>query len=1083
MKTPASFITSSFITTAMKKNIFFVFALIMGIQSFGQSTPGWLRYSAISPDGKTIVFTYKGDLYRVPASGGTATALTMHEAHDFMPVWSHDGKSIAFASDRYGNFDIFIIPAEGGEAKRVTYHSAQEYPYEFSNDDKGILFGSARMDLASNRTYPTGSQPELYKVSINGGRVEQVLSTPAEDVKLSKNGQYIIYHDKKGGENAWRKHHVSAIARDIWVYDSKAGTHKKITSFVGEDRSPVFTDNDKAFYYLSEESGSFNVQKMGIEGGKAQQLTSYKKHPVRFLSSSNDGLLCYSYDGELYTQKGAAKAQKVNINISADAKNNNEKIVSVSGGARDVAVSPNGKEVAFIFRGEVFVSSVEGGVTKRITNTPEQERLVSFSPDGKTLLYASERGNSWKIFETRKQRDEEPYFYASTVLKETPVIVNEKENYQPVYSPDGKEIAYIENRMTLKIYNIASKQSRTLLTDKELFSMGDNDQYFQWSPDSKWILFDYSVPGIAPGEVGIIAADGKGKVSNLTESGFNDSRPKWIMGGKAMLWFSNRDGLKGVAQSGGAQSDVYAMFFSKDAFDKFNLSKEDAALLKETEENKAKADSSKKKEVKKDSVVIDWDGVTMRKAKLTIHSSSLGDALVSKDGETLYYLARFEKGSNLWTTNLRTKETKMLVPLNAAGGSLTWDKDQKTIFLSADGGISKIDPASGKRDMITINGEMVLNTEAERRFMFEHVWRRTKETFYTASMHGVNWDSYKPDYEKYLPHIGNNYEFSEMLSELLGELNVSHSGSSYAAINPNGDATSSLGVFYDQTYSGAGVKIEELIKDGPLDKAGLNIKPGMVIISIDGENITADKDLAQYLNRKAGKNTLLMITDAGTVKELIVKPISIGEENALLYKRWVRKNQDEVDRLSNGQLGYVHIPGMNDGAYRTTYEEVMGKYASRKGIVIDTRFNGGGDLVADLAMFLSGKKFMDYTTDTRSNGYEPNFRWTKPSISLANEANYSDGHCYAYTYQELKLGKLVGMPVPGTCTFAGWESLQDNSMRWGVPPLGCKSMNGQYLENHQTVPDIQLMNEYDVVIKGKDQQLEAAVAALLKEMK
>ena len=174
---------------------------------------------------------------------------------------------------------------------------------------------------------------------------------------------------------------------------------------------------------------------------------------------------------------------------------------------------------------------------------------------------------------------------------------------------------------------------------------------------------------------------------------------------------------------------------------------------------------------------------------------------------------------------------------------------------------------------------------------------------------------------------------------------------------------------------------------------------------------------------------------------------------------------------------------MNDGAYRTTYEEVMGKYTGRKGIVIDTRFNGGGDLVADLAMFLSGKKFMDYTTDTRSNGYEPNFRWTKPSISIANEANYSDGHCYAYAYKELKLGKLVGMPVPGTCTFAGWESLQDNSLRWGVPPLGCKSMDGQYLENHQTEPDIKLMNDFEKVIKGKDQQLEAAVATLMKDLK
>ncbi len=1082
-KIKTSFLTSEFNTITMKKIGLFLLAAITGWQTMAQESPSWLRYSAISPDGKTIVFAYKGDLYRVATAGGTAIALTVHEAHDYMPVWSHDGKTIAFASDRFGNFDIFVMPAEGGEAKRVTYHSASEYPYSFSNNDSEILFGATRMDMASNRNFPTGSQPELYSVSIKGGKVTQVFTTPAEEVKLSSNGQFMLYQDKKGGENAWRKHHTSAIARDIWLYDTKSGTHTKITDFAGEDRSPVFTDKDQAFYYLSEESGSFNVYKKVLNGGKPQQLSSFKKHPVRFLSASNDGLLCYSYDGALYTQKGNSAAQKVNIRITSDTRGNNEKPLSVTGGARDVSVSPNGKEVAFIYRGEVFVTSVEGGVTKRITNTPEQERLVSFSPDGKALLYASERGNSWKIFETRKQRDEEPYFYASTVLKETPLVVNEKENYQPVYSPDGKEIAYIENRMTLRIYNIASKQARTLLSDKELFSMGDNDQYFQWSPDSKWILFDYAVPGIAPGEVGIIAADGKGKVTNLTENGFNDSRAKWIMGGKGMLWFSNRDGLKSVAQSGGSQSDVYALFFTQDAFDKFKLSKADAALLKEEEDNKAKADTSKKKETKKDSVVIDWDGLTIRKAKLTIHSSSLSDALVSKDGETLYYLARFEKGSNLWSTNLRTKETKMLVPLNAGGGSMTWDKEQKTIFLAADGSISKIDPTSGKRDMISINGEMVLNTAAERRFMFEHVWRRTKETFYTRTMHGVDWDSYKPDYEKYLPHIGDNYDFAEMLSELLGELNVSHSGASYNNTMPDGDATASLGVLYDQAYTGNGYKIAELIKDGPLDKAGLNIKAGMVLESVDGETIAPDKDLAQYLNRKSGKNTLLVFTDNGAKKEVSIKPISQGEENGLLYKRWVRRNQEEVDRLSNGQLGYVHIPGMNDGAYRTTYEEVMGKYAGRKGIVIDTRFNGGGDLVADLAMFLSGKKFMDYTTDNRSNGYEPNFRWTKPSISLANEANYSDGHCYAYAYQELKLGKLVGMPVPGTCTFAGWEALQDNSIRWGVPPLGVKSNDGKYLENHQTLPDIQLRNDYEVVSKGKDQQLEAAVNALMKEIK
>jgi C-terminal processing protease CtpA/Prc len=472
-----------------------------------------------------------------------------------------------------------------------------------------------------------------------------------------------------------------------------------------------------------------------------------------------------------------------------------------------------------------------------------------------------------------------------------------------------------------------------------------------------------------------------------------------------------------------------------------------------------------------------------RKARLTIHSSSLGDALVSKDGETLYYLARFEKGMNLWSTNLRTKETKMLVTLNTNGGSLEWDKDQKTLFLLADGTISKIDPATAKRDTVGINGEMVLNVAAERQESFEHVWRTVKESFYTAGYHGADWDGLKPIYERYLPHIGDNYEFAEMLAEMLGELNISHSGATYASSAPNSDETASLGIFYDQAYKGAGVKVDEVVKDGPLDKAGMNVKPGMIIQAIDGETIAPDKDLPQFLNRKAGRKTLLSVGDGARTFEVVVKPVTPGEETRLLYARWVRRNEEEVDRLSNGELGYIHVPGMNDGAYRSTYEEVMGKYATRKGIVVDTRFNGGGDLVADLAMFLSGKRFFEYTSDRRSSGYEPNFRWTKPSISLANEANYSDGHCYAYTVKAQNLGKLVGMPTPGTCTFAGWESLADG-IRWGVPHSGVKdAKTGKYLENQQTEPDIKVMNEYEIVSKGKDQQLEAAVAALLKEIK
>jgi len=1062
-----------------------------GATAATQSTPHWLRYPAISPDGRTIVFTYKGDLYRVAAAGGTAVPLTTHAAHDFMPVWSRDGKQIAFASDRYGNFDVFVMPADGGEARRLTYHSASEYPYTFTGDGLAVVFGAARMDTAANRLFPTGSQPELYQVPAAGGRPVQLLTTPAEDVELSRSGHLMLYHDKKGGENPWRKHQTSAIARDVWVLDTKAGTHRRITTFAGEDRSPVFTDGDKAFYYLSEESGTFNVHKMGLAGGKSQQVTSFKKLPVRFLSLAGTGTLCFGYDGEIYTMTPGGSPQKVSVAISADAKANRERVVPVTNGAREMAVAPGGKEIAFVARGDVFVTSVEGGVTKRVTATPEEERGVGFSPDGKAVVYASERNGRWAIYEARRARDEEPYFYASTLLKETALVANAQQNTQPLYSPDGKELAYIEDRNTLKVLTLESKQARTLLTDKEIF--GGGGQHVLWSPDSKWLLFDYSIPGIAPGEVGLVRADGKSTPANLTLSGFNDDRAKWILDGKAMLWFSNRDGLESVAQGGSAQRDVYAMFFTKEAWDRFRLTKEEYALVKEAEDKKDKekekpkagADKEKKEPAAEtvEDILVDFDGLEIRKARLTIHSSLLSDALVSKDGETLYYLARFEKNANLWSTNLRTKETKMLVALNSSGGSMAWDKDQKNIFLLADGTLSKIDPAGAKRESVGFSSEVVADTEAERAAMFDHVWRRTRDTFYSAGYHGVDWIGIRPVYAKYLPHISNNHEFSEMLSEMLGELNISHSGSSYSPSSPTDDATAALGVFYDQTYAGPGVKVAEVVKDGPLSKAGMDIRPGMIIEAVDGQAIAADMDIAQALNRKAGKPVLLVVADGAKKTEVVTKPITLAEENRLLYARWVRRNQDEVDRLSSGQFGYIHVPGMNDGAYRTTFEEALGKFALRKGLVVDTRFNGGGDLVADLAMFLSGKQFFTYTTDTRSNGFEPNFRWTKPSVSLANEANYSDGHCYAHMYKMLRLGPLVGMPVPGTCTFAGWEMLPDG-VRWGVPGVGVKdSTTGRYLENLQTEPDVTLMNEYHVVIAGKDQQLEAAVAELMKLIK
>jgi C-terminal processing protease CtpA/Prc/WD40 repeat protein len=1081
----------------MKALVSSVFLLFI-IGAVAQKDAGWLRHSVIAPDGSAIVFTYKGDLYKVSSQGGDAQQLTFHDAHDYQAVWSRDSKTLAFASNRYGNFDIYTMSATGGSAIRLTFHSNDEQPYSFTAAGDAVLFGASRMDVAAHRQFPTGSQPEVYSVSVKGGRVNQVFTLPAEAIAISNDAKTMLYQDKKGGENFWRKHHTSSITRDIWSYDVATKKHRMLTTFKGEDRQPVYGHTDEMMYYLSEQSGSFNVHKMNLGNpSEITQLTQFKMHPIRFLSYGN-GLLSFSWDGKLFTMKEGEQPKQLVVNIITQQTQNSDKIISVNGGVTQMEVSPSGKEIAFIARGEVFVTSISESFTKRLTNTPENERFVTWNPDGKSVVYSSERNGKWSVFKTEKVRDDESFFFAATLLKETPVLENGKDNYLAQYAPDGKQLAFIEDRRTLKVKDLNTGTEIILLTAQDLYHMGDGDKYFKWSPDSKWLLVEWGKT-LSNSDVLLMAADGSKRL-NLNESGYYDVTPQWVNEGKQMLWFSNRDGLKSYATSGSTQTDAYSMFFNQEAWDEFNLSKEDYALQKEIKELAEKAkktddEDSKKKKNKKaidpdnDKVVkaltFDMEDMKDRTKRLTIHSSDLSDAVFSKDGDKLYYLTKFEDKLDLWSTDFRSKETKMILKLSATSGSLEWDAKRENLFLLSSGKIFKIDPEKAKKESVDLAAEMLYDATDERQAMFDHVWIRTNAVFYHSNFHGVDWNLMKKEFEKHLPYLGNSNEFTELLSEMLGELNVSHAGASAANFDvSNGDETASLGIFIDYEHSGDGIKITEILKGGPLDKAGFNLKAGIIIEKIDGELITADKDIAQFLNRKANDFTLLELVnpETKTNQTITVKPISLGQERALLYKRWVKINEKEVEEKSGGALGYVHIPGMSDGPYRDIYEKMMGKYSDRKAMIIDTRFNGGGDLVADLATFFTGKPFISYETEQKVVGGEPTSRWTKPTLAMINEAQYSDGHCFASGYTDLKIGKTVGMPTPGTCSFAGWERLPDGS-RWGVVPVSAKDIKGNWMENNQTEPDIIVKNAPGAIDEGKDQQLERAIEELMKEVK
>ena len=1042
----------------------------------------WLRYPSISPDGKEVAFSYKGDIYVVSSDGGQARQITSNKAYDYSPIWAPDGKTIAFASDRYGNFDIYTVSVKGGAPKRVTTHSAKDTPWTFTQDGKNIIFTSLIQDPSTSAVFPKGSMTELYSIPIEGGRPVQLLATPAEEVSFIGKGNDFIYQDCKGGENIWRKHHTSSITRDLWKFQD--GKHVKLTDFNGEDRSPRVAEDGNTVYYLSEREGSFNVYSFQLNNpGSVIKITNHKTHPVRFLSLSKNGVLCYGYDGDIYVKNGN-NSKKLSITVESDFSDNGLAKVDVRGGS-DNAVSADGKQIVFINRGEVFVVSTEYKTIKRITETPEAEADVVFSPDGKKIAYASEREGIWNIYTAEFTRKEDINFPNATSIVEKPLFKNNKvDRRAPSFSPDGKELAYIEDRDKLMVMNIESGKTRQITDGSSCFSTGGVFDY-SWSPDGKWFTLSYCARNHYPyNDIGIVSAKGGEDIVNLTESGYTDHSPQWVLDGNAILFKSERYGMRNHA-SWGTLEDVMIVFLNRKAFEDFNMSEEELELMKAIEKLDSEAKSEDKKEDKDnkkkiEDIVVELDNIEDRIVRLTPSSSNLGSIALSKDGKHLYYQASYESGMTLWKYDIK-KGTPSKI--SSARGAMKWNSKQDVLYILGSS-FSKLKKDSKSIEPISVSAEMLIDLAAEREYMFEHVYRQEKERFYNKGMHGVDWESLTKDYRKFLPYINNNYDFAELLSEYLGELNVSHTGSGYRALQGfDRVITANLGVFFDLTWEGDGLKVAEIVDMGPFDKSTSKLEAGDIITAINGVKILKNEDYFPLLDRKAGKRTLVSIKKAsGEEVEMVTIPISQSKFNELLYKRWVKNNAAKVTELSGGRLGYVHIEGMNDKSFRTVYSDILGRYNHCEGIVIDTRFNGGGRLHEDIEVLFSGQKYLTQEIRGKDACDMPSRRYNKPSIMLMGEANYSNAHGTPWVYKYKNMGLLVGKPVPGTMTSVSWETLQDPTLYFGIPVVGYRTAEGTYLENDQLNPDIDVENTKELVVNGRDEQLEAAVKALLNQL-
>ena len=1105
------------------KKVLFTLALSAASMASHAVAPLWLRSAAISPDGQTIIFAYKGDLYSVPVAGGQARQLTTNSAWDGRPVWSPSGKSIAFASEREGSMDIYRMEADGSNLVRLTTHSGTETPLAFLSEDE-VLYSAAGIPTPDDMQFPSAIFTHLYKVRTQAGaRPQRVSDISAGNVTIGPGG-VLIYDAIKGYEDPMRKHHTSSIARDLWMADGNRYT--QLTQTPSEDRCPVYVEKSHTLYWLSEANGTFNVWRRSLDdGAKPRRLTDFSEMPVRYLTASREGTLCFSWDGELYTMKDGAQPHKVRIDITADTNERDVLHRVLNSGATQVAHSPKGKEIAFVLGGDVYVTSLDYATTRQITDSPARERHVTFADDGRTLVYDSERNGRWSLYRVGiKQKDEKLFTYATELTDEERLTPEDQTCFEPEYSPDGKLIAFLRDRQELCVIDAKTKEIRTVMPGKFQYSYRDGDQTFAWSPNSKYLLSHYiGTGGWNNTDIALIPADGKGKIVNLTNSGYSEENPRWVLGGKAFIFQSDRAGYRSHG-SWGAEQDLYITFLNTEAYERFCMNKEERERFDEAEkerkdkekkeqEEKDKKDKEKKekadkkrakmsdeqkrkadekeasekkkadeKRAKEDSIkaanpVLDLRDLDLRTLRLTYNSSNIGDALLDKEGTKLYFVAsNYPNGSALWMRDLEKGSTS----IKASGVAFTdFDlaDDGKIAYYAAGGRIKKLEIEGGK--ISDVDFECFHNDyPAEwRRQTFEHIWNQTHEKLYDPGMNGADWTMLHTRYARFLPHIGNTRDFAEMASELLGELNVSHTGCRYYG-SSSALATADLGAFLDDDYEGDGLRIKELIPGSPLTRQE-GVGHGDIITHIDGQKLQAGRDYFPLLAGKAGRYTRLTIKDSkGKSRDHTVRlSTSYTDE---LYRRWVDRNEHIVDSLSKGKLAYVHIRAMNGESYHDLYRRLLSdKNRTRQAVIVDTRHNGGGWLHNDVCELLSAQGTVQYTPRGQYIGTDPYNRWTKPSCMLICEDNYSNAHGTPWLYKELGIGPLIGAPVPGTMTAVWWETI-DNIV-FGIPEVGAKDRKGNYLENQQLEPDHLIISQPGELLHGRDVQLERAVQLMLSK--
>lgn len=1003
------------------------------------------RYPSLSPDGKTIAFSYQGDLWTVPAEGGSATRLTTHLARDIQPIWSPDGKTIAFTSNRYGNYDLFTMPARGGSAKRITFHSAQEYPSSFSPDGRWLLYyGNAYDGL------------DIYRVPVEGGEPVRLTWDRMEREyfgSVSPDGRYIVYNHS-GGPGSWRRRgYEGSNNADVWIarFTAPVSEPRKITGNPAQDFAPQFSRDGRRIFYVSDRKGLVNIWSMDLNGGAQKQHTFHTTDGARIPSlAPKADRLVYEYNSEIWLlDLKTNRTAPVRIDIATDERRNFEGERTLTSNPSEVVVSPDGKKLALIVRGDLFVMPATGGLARRLVGGPSRESHVAWMPNSKTVLYCTdEKGQKdLRAIDISGQN--------GRVIAET-----EEDETNAVPSPDGNWIAYHLNDHAIAV--VAASGGAPTTTIKGTFpdvSRG-YEPHLSWSQDNKWLVFVQT--GAALEDSVWVAELANPQPRRVTRFLRHVNRPKWAPNGR-MIFFT------GIAVD---QMNLYAVDLVEDGPPEFE------------EDNIEKLDRPRQNPGgNRMPAAIDWTGVEKRLRRVT-GTGNVSDAVMSPSGRTFL----IQVGDELQTIPADAKNGRgSQIADNARG--LELPADGSRVFFLSGGQIQSLGMQARDRRTSAFRATVEVDLPAENRQVFEEAWWVMDRYFYSENHNQVDWKGIRAKYEALLPYVPYKEDFYDLMSEMVQELRGSHLGvtgpADYTADTPS--ATAYLGLEPDwETLARDGVyKVARVTPESPADSKWSKVSVGEYVVAVDGQEFGKGRTMDDLLNRKAGRKVVLTVNSQPTMdgaRQVAIKPLSPNQGEAVEYEAWVEQRKEIVKRLSGGRLAYIHIAQMNVSSEMRFKEEFVGEATGRDGMLVDVRYNGGGNVAHRLLDILRKKPYVYFRP--RSLGQNvmqdwfADYLWGKPAALLINQDSASNSEMMAEGFKALGIGPVIGIPTMGAVIATGtWSFLDGGTIR--TPASGVYTASGENMELRGRQPDVLVPYDPVAVKEGRDPQLEKAVQTLM----